>query len=201
MPSDYERRIELRFSGSESDPLLAVAVAQKNPDNLRPDVSSDNSKLTLKPMLLNPGDSFRLTVHLRGRFRPPIIDGRIAGLREISQAQVGQSDSKNDIRRTITDIGLGAAFAGIYAYLLFFGISPASTPLRLVPRKALIIASVIAWIGSLRLLADPLVVDGQGFLPKVARIAINLVAMLAVTPLLWRLRHLQHEYKIVPVAH
>lgn len=92
MPSDYERRIELRFSGSESDPLLAVAVAQKNPDNLRPDVSSDNSKLTLKLMLLNPGDSFRLTVHLRGRFRPPIVDGRIAGLREISQAQVGQSD-------------------------------------------------------------------------------------------------------------
>jgi hypothetical protein len=81
--ADFERPLTLRFGGSA--PLLAATVGERAPQNLAPLLDYDLNAVRIEPMLLNPGDRFRLTLHLRGQFNEPEVDARISGIKEVSR--------------------------------------------------------------------------------------------------------------------
>jgi hypothetical protein len=81
--SDFERPLLIRFPKSSS--ILAATLGEKEPVDLQPTVSLEAGAITIAPLLLNPGDRFRVTAQLLGDFDEPAIEARISGIRAISR--------------------------------------------------------------------------------------------------------------------
>jgi hypothetical protein len=60
-----------------SSPLPSVIQSQRD---LTPTVASGDNGISITPLLLNPGDRFRITVQLRGDFSEPEVAARISGV-------------------------------------------------------------------------------------------------------------------------
>ena len=114
-PADFERPFVIRFDNTYTV-LMTAAVAEGNPPSLKPQIAHDASSVTVSPTLLNPGDRFRLTLHLRGVFMEPTVEARIAGIRDISRA-VLREDVKRQRRMAVAYL---AAVASLAAYFYFF---------------------------------------------------------------------------------
>lgn len=110
--ADFERELVLRFLGSA--PVLAARVAERVPEGLRPELNVGPMSVAIKPLLLNPGDRFRLTVHLRGDFTEPVVDARVSGVSSIQRMVFSDAASKQRIANYLVT-GL-LALAG-YFYL------------------------------------------------------------------------------------
>ncbi len=110
--ADFESEISI-FAGEKSQ-IMRVQVDNKIPDNLPVSVKSEKSKISLAPMLLNPGDVFKLVVISSGdkpTWRPA---ARIAGINELKLDESEQSATP--VRRIIfSAIISGFAFI-VYAY-------------------------------------------------------------------------------------
>ena len=75
---DFERPVTLRFQNPAD--VLAATLSGKHPDDLHPTITTDSNGISITPLLLNPGDKFRITVQTRGIFTEPKIEARISGL-------------------------------------------------------------------------------------------------------------------------
>lgn len=113
--TDFERPIVLRFQ--EPSDILAVTVDEKIHQNLEPTISSDVNSISIAPLLLNPGDRFRLTAQLRGDFNEPAVEARISGVSSISRVTFREWDL---IRRGLMLIGSGLVGSMTYFYFASF---------------------------------------------------------------------------------
>jgi len=83
--TDYERPVSLNF-GEEAQ-ILTTEIREMNPENLGASVLIEKNKVTIGKTLMNEGDSFNIKM-LVSKFDGKIhFDGRIIGVKEISQAR------------------------------------------------------------------------------------------------------------------
>jgi hypothetical protein len=86
---DYEREVRFSFSGDTK--ILTTEVSETSPDNLGASVVVDDRTITLKPVLLNSGDSITIKSLVSQSSDDVIVDGRIVGVRQIEK----KTDSAN----------------------------------------------------------------------------------------------------------
>lgn len=110
--ADFELPILLRFK-NPTDVLAVTLNDKKTPQDLKPVINSDDSGISVAPLLLNPGDEFRITVQLRGDFDEPTVESRISGVSSISRRLLDTSDSR---WRGIIIITFGLLITLIYLY-------------------------------------------------------------------------------------
>jgi hypothetical protein len=143
-PRDFECPIVIHFEVPDS--LLAVTLGEKDPRNLAPQIMSDASSITIAPMLLNPGDRFRLTLLLRGGFSEPTVDSRISGIRSISRGVFREVNLRPRIVLSMV-LGLLAILCYIYLYAFMCPIRQRFvTPIPKI--DGLIVISVLAITGT-----------------------------------------------------
>jgi hypothetical protein len=80
--ADYERPVSLSF-GREAEILSAKAL-EPNPDSLQASVDIEATRVVLKPVLLNGGDSITLTSLVSG-LSEISVDGRIVGVKDMRE--------------------------------------------------------------------------------------------------------------------
>jgi hypothetical protein len=80
---DFDRSVT--FNTSKPNSLLAFRLVGKFPSNLKPELALSAKGLVLKPLLLNPGDSFIVQIFCSSDSTLDSVDGRIAGLRQITE--------------------------------------------------------------------------------------------------------------------
>jgi hypothetical protein len=110
--SDFERPLLIRFPKSSS--ILAATLGEKAPEDLLPTVTLEGGAITIAPLLLNPGDRFRVTAQLLGDFDEPTVESRISGIRAISRQSFRDSPF-NPTRSLLT-----AAFSTSFCYVYLF---------------------------------------------------------------------------------
>lgn len=115
--ADFELPIVLRFQDSVD--VLAVTLSDKMPNDLSPVINSNMKGISVAPLLLNPGDQFRITVQLRGNFNEPTVEARISGVPSILRRMHPASDPS---RRGFLLMGIGAVLTVFYMYIAFFSI-------------------------------------------------------------------------------
>ncbi|WP_132545846.1 hypothetical protein [Plasticicumulans lactativorans] len=79
--SDYERPIALDFG--EGAKVLSAVVAFTVPKSLILELERKDHVVTIKPALLNPGDSARLKLLVSHYGASPHIDGRVHGVKAL----------------------------------------------------------------------------------------------------------------------
>jgi hypothetical protein len=78
--TDYER--ELSIATGVRSKILSAVITNVEPDNLIAEVVTEDARVTLKPVLLNPRDTITLKI-LVSDFEDIVVDGRIIGVKEI----------------------------------------------------------------------------------------------------------------------
>ena len=88
---DYERPIN--FSFGENAQVLTAEVVEANPESIHASADIVDTKVKLKPILLNGSDSFTLKMlvsQYSGEEKDIKIDGRVAGVKDISMPVEGR---------------------------------------------------------------------------------------------------------------
>lgn len=85
--ADYERPVS--FATGASSKILSAAVTDVDPENLAVDISVDDSRVTVQPVLLNAKDSITLKLLVSDFSGSLSVDGRVVGVKTISN--VGQT--------------------------------------------------------------------------------------------------------------
>lgn len=101
---DFEHSITLRFG--ERAGILTSEIVETAPPNLPASIRIEGRKLVLLPTLLNAGDSVELKA-LVENFDGLTIDGRIIGVKEISQVSIGMQSLKRTVRTVVLGTILG----------------------------------------------------------------------------------------------
>jgi hypothetical protein len=89
--SDYETPINIEFD--DKSETLEAEVIKVSPDDLKVEIENTKETVSIKPLLLNPGDSVMIKTFLtnfRGQLK---VSGRIAGVKEITQLGSKNSSS------------------------------------------------------------------------------------------------------------
>jgi hypothetical protein len=133
---DFKLPLVIRFK-NPNDMLAVTLNEKKTPQDLKPLISSDDSGITIAPLLLNSGDTFRITVQLRGDFNEPTVEARISGVPSISRQTLHES---NPATRGLIQIALGAVMTFIYLYFWLLFATPSR---RLRPVKPMSIPGSI----------------------------------------------------------
>ncbi len=81
--SDYEQPILFSFPDSE---ILSAEIVEVSPKNLTPTMSTEMSKLTINPILLNKGDYIVIKLLFSNYSKQITADTRIIGVKEIEKA-------------------------------------------------------------------------------------------------------------------
>jgi hypothetical protein len=147
--SDFERSFVITFKNPAD--VLSVTVADKTPPDLDPSVLSNLNGISVSPMLLNPGDRFRITVQLRGDFNEPTINARISGVSTISRRLFSEADST---RRVFALIAFTSVSACTYFYFTGFlvpSISRRSSFVVMPIQQALVVLVVLGVASALSL--------------------------------------------------
>lgn len=140
--ADFERDFVLRFS--DSVPILAARVAERVPGELLPELNVSSTRVAIKPLLLNPGDWFRLTVHLHGHFTEPVVEARISGLASIQRRMFINPMN----RRMALKLIMGVLALANYFVLLGYSNPFRKHFLRALPHwNALLIAFILLLVG------------------------------------------------------
>lgn len=126
--ADFKLPLVIRFK-NPNDVLAVTLNEKKTPPDLKPSISSDDRGITIDPLLLNSGDTFRITVQLRGDFNEPTVEARISGVPSISRQTLHELDPT---RRGLIQITFGVVLTFIYFY---FWMLFARTSRRLQPVK------------------------------------------------------------------
>lgn len=126
--ADFKLPLVIRFK-NPNDVLAVTLNEKKTPPDLTPSISSDDRGITIDPLLLNSGDTFQITVQLRGDFNEPTVEARISGVPSISRQTIHELDPT---RRGLIQMVIGAAMTLIYSYfwLLFAGPSRRLRPAK-----------------------------------------------------------------------
>lgn len=93
LPVEYVDPVNFRF-GKEAQ-ILAAEIVRTNPSNLQDstEIIIERTRAILKPALLNMGDSITFTA-LIGQYSQTTVDGRIVGVREITDFAKGQDQRR-----------------------------------------------------------------------------------------------------------
>jgi hypothetical protein len=110
----------IKFPKSSS--ILAATLGEKAPDDLQPAIALESGAITIAPLLLNPGDRFRVTAQLLGDFEEPAVEARISGIRTISRQALRDSSTISPwLSGVIGILGLfGYFYFAWYAWLSFY---------------------------------------------------------------------------------
>jgi len=108
---DFER--PLRFSWSEPAKILTAEVIEGSPETLKPRIDVGASEVVLTPLLLNPGDSFRITT-LINQVSKLSVDARIVGVKQINKFVSSGKVTSDRTLRLLAFMG----FAGVLIILL-----------------------------------------------------------------------------------
>lgn len=81
--SDFERPLLIRFPKDSS--ILASTLGERVPEELQPVIKLEAGVITVAPLLLNPGDRFRITAQLLGDFGEPTVEARLSGIPAITR--------------------------------------------------------------------------------------------------------------------
>jgi hypothetical protein len=130
--NDFERRFSVALGKGAR--VLSPEIARVCPPDLAPRLTVIGDRLTIEPLLLNPGDSFDITAlvsDMRGAER---LDGRVAGVSKFvnlaadipSRPWIGA----RQFRAGATAIGVAAALATIGGPLLFVANQHTESQLR-----------------------------------------------------------------------
>ena len=82
--ADYERSVS--FGTGASSKVLSVAITDVNPKNLVTNLTVEESRVTLQPVLMNSKDSITLKLLVKEFEGTVAVDGRVVGVRAISNA-------------------------------------------------------------------------------------------------------------------
>jgi hypothetical protein len=147
--ADFELPLVIRFNNPND--VLAVTLGQKTPQELKPLISSDDRGITIAPLLLNPGDTFRITVQLRGDFNEPIVEARISGVPSISREMFHASDPT---RLGLFQVAIGVVVSVFYFYFVILICPPVrrGRPFTLVPLPESLVTVVALGFASVLLL-------------------------------------------------
>lgn len=122
LSSDFDGPIEVAF-GTSVD-LLDVAVEDAEPGHLTPTVNILTRIVRIEPLLLNPGDSFVLTILSDGATEPEVL-ARIAGVpnptREPPQLERRRLQRRRDLRTILAMLGfvlIGYVVLGVATFSL-----------------------------------------------------------------------------------
>lgn len=80
---DYEREVSFMFTDCEK--ILSAELSEVQPPNLAAEIVTKEKSVSLKPILLNPGDSISLKLLISGFDNKIDIDGRVVGVKSISK--------------------------------------------------------------------------------------------------------------------
>jgi hypothetical protein len=114
---DFERPLVLRFPGSDS--IISATVGDKNPSELTPVLEVTPKTISVAPLLLNPGDAFRLTISIQGDLAEPNIDARISGIHKISRRDLSERKPATSALAIMLLIFIYVLLS-VYFYLSFF---------------------------------------------------------------------------------
>lgn len=109
-PGDFEDRMTIDLTPSSR--VLSATLEQSNPDGVKPTLSVDGHQLFIEPLLLNPGDTFSVTLVVAGDSGDPTLNARISGV-----SRVRTLASERDLQ---VSVGLLLAGAGVLALLGYF---------------------------------------------------------------------------------
>jgi hypothetical protein len=143
---DFELPLVIRFKNPND--VLAVTLGQKTPQDLKPSISSDDRGITIAPLLLNPGDQFRITVQLRGDVNEPTVEARISGVPSISREMFHSSDPR---KQGLFLLAGGIAIFIIYIYFIVLSAVTSKRPppfIMLVPAPETIAVLLALCVGS-----------------------------------------------------
>lgn len=107
--SDFETQLEIIATPPVS--VLRVELNESAPPDLQPSLSISEAKLLIQPLLLNPGDSIRLSVLTTGGQPTFSARSRIAGITAIPTLNTIHSKSE---RRNWLRIAAGIILISIY---------------------------------------------------------------------------------------
>jgi hypothetical protein len=114
--TDFERAINLRFPTPGN--VLTATLSEKAPIDLMPKIVYDSNHISIDPLLLNPGDLFRITVQFRGDFSEPIVETRISNVPSITRKTYEGSNLYT--RRALNGIfQIAFGIVGILTYFYF----------------------------------------------------------------------------------
>ena len=121
LATDFVSPMELTLDPAAK--ILSASVGTQNPRNLGASISVENAlqRIVVSPILMNPGDFFRLNILLTQSSYRLAVDGRVVGVREI-QAKPYQAKALNTIAMVSSLMALVTvvwSFAGNYAGLLW----------------------------------------------------------------------------------
>ncbi len=114
---DFDGDIVAEFG--EKARVLSASLSEAAPASLNPSFFSDPNTLFLRPLLLNPGDRFSLSLLISGQPSEPKIRARISGIRRVSL--LGPKPDKTFLRAFISGVaGFVALFLHFYLMGFFF---------------------------------------------------------------------------------
>ncbi len=133
--SDYERKISLSIGTSSK--ILSGVVTNVYPKNLAIDISIEENRVTLQPILLNSKDSVTLKLLVSDFNANITVDGRIVGVKSITKS--------NQTHRLETLLTLFAWASFIVGAYLIFNFTPKQYVRPPMPIEAKIGISLIGW--------------------------------------------------------
>ena len=100
---DFERPIEISFDRRAK--IVSVVPSELFPKNLRPEIVTGTHSISIRPILLNPGDRIVVSTYLTGEPGDPVIDMRVAA---VPTPRTSASATHKDRRRAIKWAVVGA---------------------------------------------------------------------------------------------
>lgn len=83
IPDDFISPLDISFGDNTN--ILSHTVTETSPENIHLQIQAHNSHITIKPLLLNPGDSFVITFLVDQFSGNVYVSARIQGVKQISE--------------------------------------------------------------------------------------------------------------------
>jgi hypothetical protein len=80
---DFERPIAINLANNAL--VLSASVSDSTPANVSPALSTADHKVSIAPLLLNPGDDFSVSLFVEGDPSPVQLNARVSGIRSVVQ--------------------------------------------------------------------------------------------------------------------
>ena len=105
IPDDFVEPLSISSDANTS--ILSAVISATDPENLNPSLDFTETEVSIRPLLMNGGDGFKMSILTEGAFTDPNITGRIAGVRTIREINPKPAERARQVMFFI--IGLGFA--------------------------------------------------------------------------------------------
>ncbi|KAB0670338.1 hypothetical protein F6V30_09300 [Oryzomonas sagensis] len=141
LATDFESPLEIRLDSKTS--FVKTGVTSKSPKDIEASIISEQKRISLKPILLNPKDSIQITALTSGE--DPVFNtkARIVGISEISLTDI----SKEKIDNITIILLLLNSLLGFIALSIMIDVLV--DPIRTLRKRAVIIVMIAAIISSM----------------------------------------------------